>query len=336
MDGDNEKAYRYVEFSNQNRGKEVRHLFAATDIAEPRLILNRLFAEGLRLDLSEDDRKIIAETLRKDVKERVQLCLRPGFTENGNYLTASGVVLGDTEGFGPLPYPEAQTFFYDELAKGGLHDWQEKVASLAQSNSRLILALSSAFSGPCLHLTGIESGGFHFYGPSSTGKSTLMLMAASVFGNSRFVKKWNMTDAAFEQAAEARNDGILLLDELKLLGSKKSETASMAQSRIYILGSGEGKQRHTGYQKTVSRWRLVTLSTGEISLGQHATDGNLTRLDGEKVRVVDVPADAGADFGIFDTVLEKLPPSRFAKRIQLRSSLYYGTAGPAFITKMLE
>jgi putative DNA primase/helicase len=337
MDGDNEKAYRYVEFSNQNNGKKVRRLFAATDIAEPRLILNRLFAEGLRLDLEEKDKTAIAEILRKNVKERVQLCLRPGFTENGkNYLTANGEVFGNTAGLGPLPYPEAQTFFHDEQAKGDLDGWQEKVASLAKGNSRLILALSSAFSGPCIHLTDIESGGFHFYAPSSQGKSTLMLMAASVFGNNQFVKKWNMTDAAFEQAAEARNDGILLLDELKLLGSKKSDTASLAQSRIYILGSGEGKQRHTGYQKTVSRWRLVMLSTGEFSLGQHASDGSLTRLDGEKVRVVDVPAEAGADFGIFDAVPEKLTPRRLAERIQYRCNFYHGTAGPVFITKMLE
>lgn len=149
MDGDNEKAYRYVEFSNQNSGKKVRRLFAATDIAEPRLILNRLFAEGLRLDLEEKDKTAIAEILRKNVKERVQLCLRPGFTENGkNYLTANGEVFGNTAGLGPLPYPEAQTFFHDEQAKGDLDGWQEKVASLAKGNSRLILALSSAFSGP--------------------------------------------------------------------------------------------------------------------------------------------------------------------------------------------
>ncbi|WP_411755071.1 DUF927 domain-containing protein [Serratia sp. (in: enterobacteria)] len=336
MDGDNEKAYRYVEFDNQNSKKRVRRLFAATDIADQRLILNRLFAEGLALDLEDSTKESIYKDLRQTVDERVQLCLRPGFTESDNYLTASGVILGDKEGFGPLPYPEAQTFFHDEQAKGDTSGWQKKVALLAQGNSRLILALSSAFSGPCIHLTDIESGGFHFYAPSSQGKSTLMLMAASVFGNNQFVKKWNMTDAAFEQAAEARNDGILLLDELKLLGSKKGETASLAQSRIYILGSGEGKQRHTGYQKTVSRWRLVMLSTGEFSLGQHASDGSLSRMDGEKVRVVDVPADASADLGIFDIVPEELTSRRFAERIQLRCSLYHGTAGPDFITEMLK
>lgn len=312
-------------------------MFAATDIADQRLILSKLVAEGLCLDLSEIDKTTIINGLRKGSTDRVQLCLRPGFTEKDkNYLTASGEILGDCNEFGPLPYPEAQTFFCDERAKGELAEWQDNVVPLAQGNSRLILALSYGFAGPCIHLTGIESGGFHFYGESSTGKSTLMLMPASIFGDSRFVKKWHMTDAAFEQACEARNDGILLLDELKLLAPKQSDAAAMAQSRIYILGSDEGKQRHTSYQKTVSRWRLVMLSTGEFSLGQHATEGNLTRLDGERVRVVDVPADAGVDCGVFDTVPNKLTPRRLAERIQSRCDRYYGTAGPDFITKMLK
>ncbi|HHQ6568481.1 TPA: DUF927 domain-containing protein [Serratia fonticola] len=336
MEGDNEKAYRLVEFYNQNRGEQVQLLLAATDIADQRSLYSKLVANGLRLDVDDDGKDLITAILRENSTERVQLCLRPGFTENDNYLTASGVILGKKKGFGPLPYPEAQTFFYDEQTRGKLESWQQKVVPLAKGNSRLILALCSAFSAPCIHLTDIESGGFHFYAPSSQGKSTLMLMAASVFGNNQFVKKWHMTEAAFEQVAEARNDGLLLLDELKLLHAKPNEAAAIAQNRIYILGSGFGKQRHTSYQKTVAYWRLVMLSNGEFSLGQHATEGNLSRLDGEKVRVVDVPADAGVGIGIFDTVPEGMTPRGLAERIQRQCELYYGTAAPAFITKMLK
>lgn len=335
MDGDNEKAYRYVEFYSQNRRKKVRRLFSATDILDKRQIYSKLVAEGLRLDLSTTQKKAIHKELSQNIDERVRLCVRPGFAGN-NYLTASAQILGKKKGFGPLPYPESHAFLNDEQAKGDLNGWQEKVASLALHSSRLTLALCSAFAGPCIHLTDIESGGFHFYAPSSQGKSTLMLMAASVFGNNKFVKKWNMTDTAFEEAAEARNHGILLLDELKLLDKNPSTAAMMAQNRLYIIGSDGGKQRYSGYQKTVSRWRLAMLSTGEFSLGQHATGGGLTQLDGERVRVVDVPAEAGASFGIFDTVPDKLTPRRVAECIQHQCALYHGTAGPAFITKMLE
>ncbi|WP_156292689.1 DUF927 domain-containing protein [Serratia oryzae] len=336
MERDTDIAYRYVKFYSQNQSQPVKLLFAATDIDDERRLRQALVSKGLRLDLDKKTEwKAIHKELRKNVEERVRLCTRPGFAGRA-YLNGSAQTFGNEKGHGPLPYPGSPAFHYDEQERGELEDWQTKVVPLALHSSRLILGLCSAFAGPCLHLTGIESGGFHFYGPSSTGKSTLMLMAASVFGSSRFVKKWSITEAGFEQVAEARNDSLLLLDELKLLGKNKNEAAEKAQNCIYMLGSGEGKQRHSGYQKAVSRWRLVMLSTGEFSLGQHADEGNLTRLDGERVRVVDVPADAGADFGIFDTVPEKLTPPKLAERIQSRCGFYHGTAGPAFITKMLK
>ncbi|WP_447877038.1 DUF927 domain-containing protein [Serratia fonticola] len=336
MERDTDIAYRYVKFYSENQSQTVKLLFAATDIDDERRLRQALVSKGLRLNLDkEKEWKGIYKELRKNIDERVRLCTRPGFAGRA-YLNGSAQIFGNGKGYGPLPYPGSPAFNYDEQERGELEDWQTKVVPLALHSSRLILGLCSAFAGPCLHLTGIESGGFHFYGPSSTGKSTLMLMAASVFGSSRFVKKWSITEAGLEQVAESRNDSLLLLDELKLLGKNKNEAAEKAQNCIYMLGSGEGKQRHSGYQKAVSRWRLVMLSTGEFSLGQHANEGSLARLDGERVRVVDVPADAGADFGIFDTKPEKLTPPKLAERIQSRCGFYHGTAGPAFITNMLK
>lgn len=335
MGPEDDQAYRYVEFYSKNRKKSVRRLFAATDIADKRLMRNKLIQEGLRLDLSPEDWDEIHKVLCGNTQTRVRLCHRPGFAGR-TYLTANGEILGKSEDHGPLPYPDSAAFLYDEQKKGNLEDWQIKVAPLALCSSRLILALASAFSGPCISFTEVESGGFHFHASSSKGKSTLMLMAASVFGNSKFVKKWNMTDAAFEEAAEARNHSVFLLDELKLLHKNPGEAAMMAQNRIYTLGSGEGKQRHSGYQKAVLRWQLVMLSTGEFSLGQNANAGNLSQLDGERVRVVDVPADAGRGQGIFDKIKKNETPRQTAEQIQRQTDLYHGTAGPAFISKLLE
>lgn len=335
MGPEDDQAYRYVEFYSKNRKKSVRRLFAATDIADKRLMRNKLIQEGLRLDLSPKDWGGIHKVLCGNTQTRVRLCHRPGFVGR-TYLTANGEILGKSKDFGPLPYPGSATFLYDEQKKGDLEDWQKKVAPLALCSSRLILALASAFSGPCIYFTEVESGGFHFHASSSKGKSTLMLMAASVFGNSKFVKKWNMTDAAFEEAAEARNHSVFLLDELKLLHKNLAEAAMLAQNRIYTLGSGEGKQRHSGYQKAVLRWQLVMLSTGEFSLGQNANAGNLSQLDGERVRVVDVPADAGREQGIFDKIKKNDTPRQTAEQIQRQTDLYHGTAGPVFISKLLE
>jgi hypothetical protein len=58
------------------------------------------------------------------------------------------------------------------------------IAAVAIGNPVLAFALSAAFVGPLLKLCGAESGGIHFDGDSSTGKTTLLRAAASVGASS--------------------------------------------------------------------------------------------------------------------------------------------------------
>jgi uncharacterized protein (DUF927 family) len=58
-------------------------------------------------------------------------------------------------------------------------DWRANVGRFCSGNSRLILAASCAFAGPVLSLVGGESGGVHFVGATSTGKSTALLVGGS-------------------------------------------------------------------------------------------------------------------------------------------------------------
>jgi putative DNA primase/helicase len=66
--------------------------------------------------------------------------------------------------------------------RGSLIEWQHNIARFAVGNSRLALAISTAFAaclvGPC----GAESGGIHFRGRSSIGKTTALNVAGSVWG----------------------------------------------------------------------------------------------------------------------------------------------------------
>ena len=55
-------------------------------------------------------------------------------------------------------------------------------ATLASGHVLLTLAISAALAGPLLHLAGYEGGGVHSLGQSSTGKTTVLRLAASVWG----------------------------------------------------------------------------------------------------------------------------------------------------------
>lgn len=64
--------------------------------------------------------------------------------------------------------------------QGTLEEWKQYVAAPSRGNSRLILALSAAFAAPLLYWMNSESGGLHFCGPSSCGKTTALRAACSV------------------------------------------------------------------------------------------------------------------------------------------------------------
>jgi uncharacterized protein (DUF927 family) len=49
-----------------------------------------------------------------------------------------------------------------------------------------------------------------------------------------------------------------------------------------------------------ARWRLVFLSTGEVTLGSHLASIGKRDKAGQQVRVIDLSADAGAQMGVFN------------------------------------
>jgi putative DNA primase/helicase len=110
---------------------------------------------------------------------------------------------------------------------GTLDGWRQNVAALAVGNSRLAFGISASFAGPLLHLIGAESGGFHFRGPSSIGKTTALHAPASVWGTE--VGSWRTTDNAAESKAAGACDTLLTLDELSQAG--KGTVAAMSCRR---------------------------------------------------------------------------------------------------------
>lgn len=336
---DGQVAYRLIKIKDCHSGKWILVLIPAHVITDKKKLRETLIDAGLDLDYSERDFNEIIDHLKTVPKDRVKLCMRPGFVDvDGSlcYLTGSGKVLGHVEGCAPMPYPNAPAFKGCENQKGTLKQWQMHVASAALHSPYAMLTMCSAMAGYCIYFTNFESGGFHLYGDSSKGKTTALLVAASVFGSDQYVCDWNVTETAFEEFAESRNNSLLILDELVLLDKNAKEAAQKMQKLVYILGSGGGKQRSIHYQKHKAVWRLNAISNGENGLAQHAADGDMSRKKGEQARFVDVPVDCGNDQGIFLTVPEDMTLSDYAEAIKENCQRYHGTAGPAFVIKLLQ
>ena len=80
-------------------------------------------------------------------------------------------------------------------------DWRDRIGALCVGNSRLVFAVASAFAGPLLRPAGMESGGFHLRGDSSSGKTTALRLAASVNGGPSYMQRWRTTSNGLEGAA---------------------------------------------------------------------------------------------------------------------------------------
>ena len=108
---------------------------------------------------------------------------------------------------------------------GTLEQWNELVARWCVGNSRLIFAICTAFASVLLRICNVQNFGFHIVGNSSSGKTTCLKVAASVFGNSKFVVSWKATDNAMENIAFRRNDSLLILDEISEIFRQKQVTS---------------------------------------------------------------------------------------------------------------
>lgn len=283
---------------------------------------------GMGVQIAPSGRNLLGVYLQdKAPKRRIECALQTGWagTDFKAFVLPDSVI-------GPkaasVAY-QSETRAADEYTqRGTLHGWQEGTAALAVGNPLLALALCAAFAGPVLARVNMESGGLHLIGDSSTGKTTALESACSVWGGPSYRRSWRTTSNGLEGAATLFNDSLLALDEI-------SECDPRAVGEvIYMLGNGRGKQRagRTGGARSVSRWRSSVLSTGERSIATTMIEGGHRVKAGQAVRVLDVPAQR--TYGAWDKLHQHASGTAFSDALKREATRHYGHAGRAFLEKL--
>ncbi|MDP1818141.1 MAG: DUF927 domain-containing protein, partial [Leadbetterella sp.] len=213
---------------------------------------------------------------------------------------------------------------------GSLEEWKIHVASLCENNHRLAFVLYLAFGGPLLELLGMDSFGVHLRSQSSTGKTTALILAASVYGGKSYVQNWRATDNALEAIAAMHNHTLLVLDELS------QQDPKIAGDTAYMLGNNQGKSRcrQDASLKSRSIWKLIFLSSGEVSLETHMQEVGKKSKAGQQIRLIDMPSDSDKGTGIFDDLVGFRDGAAFSDELKSRCASFHGTAGIAFIEQI--
>jgi uncharacterized protein (DUF927 family) len=218
--------------------------------------------------------------------------------------------------------------------RGTADEWREYVGVLCAGNSRVLLAVCCAFAGTLLEMLGVENGGIHLVCPSSKGKTTTLIVAGSVLGGGGthgYTETWRATANGIEATAEAHHDLTLVLDEIGQVDARE------AGDTAYLLANGQGKTRMTrtiGLRRRKG-WRLLFLSSGELTLADHSASAGKRTRGGAEVRLLNISADAGAGMGLFDDLHGYTSADAFADLLKERALKYYGAPIRAFLKNVV-
>lgn len=217
---------------------------------------------------------------------------------------------------------------------GSLEVWRNEVATLAQGQTRMTFAISTAFAATMLRPLGLEGGLAHIYGASSKGKSLLLKIASSVVGgpSADYVKLFRTSVNGLEGLCAASTDILLCMDELGQLPPEDTADA------VYMIGNGAGKTRagKDGAARVQKKWLCLALTNGEIPIAAHIKEGGKEVRAGHEVRALDIHAIANGEFGVFDFLPERFQDSfSFAKHLEKTIQGNYGQAIRPFINHTL-
>jgi len=216
---------------------------------------------------------------------------------------------------------------------GTLAQWQEFVAAPCAGNSRLVLALCAALSGPLLRPMHKESVGFHLVGPSSIGKSTALRVASSTWGMpDGLMMPWDSTRNGIGAVVKQRSDTLVLAEEIG------QGDARQLGSIIYSMGNGLGKVRSTstGEARTAVVHKVLMLSSGEVSVGEHMASVGQAIKAGHEARLIDVQARASQDLGILQTLHGFESCRAFIESLDQSCAQYHGTAARAWLAMLTD
>lgn len=289
-------------------------------------IRQKLLDEGVTLFTGRKAREKLLEYIQSVKPIRKAICLsRIGW--HGNSFALPDIVYPETKDM--VLQSEGGAFETFRIS-GTLQQWHENVACYASGNSRLIFALSIAFAAPLLKNANEESGAVHFVGQSSRGKTSALRIAGSVWGGggeNGFIKQWRSTGNAQEAIAEQHRDCLLPLDEL---GQADSKTVG---ETVYMLANNQGKSRmkSSAVLKRNYEWRVLVISSGEVTLETKMQEAGKKVYAGMEVRFINIPAEVEGAYGVFEELHGFASGHEFSRHLQDGCSKYYGTAIRAFL-----
>lgn len=204
--------------------------------------------------------------------------------------------------------------------RGTLHEWRDAIDYI-WGFPKVVLALYASLAAPCLGiLPSAPNAILDWSGQTSTGKSSALKVAASVWGvpdeKGGLITTWDLSITSLERRAAFCQHLPVMIDD-----TKRAKDKDKLPEFIYQMFGGDGRTRGTpdGLRESAS-WRCVFLSTGEAPLSEFSEDA------GARARVLSIrgkPFEGRGDFRQIGALLDDIKEA-------------YGTAGRTVLEYLCE
>ncbi len=169
--------------------------------------------------------------------------------------------------FEPQSAGDAEIYRAFAARRGRFGEWLEVINTLESENLLIPqIAIICTFVPPLQRILQIPNFILDIFGGTSSGKSTTLKLAASVYGKPHdpesLIMQWMNTKVAVEQLAGTCSGLPIFLDDAQHCQD------NLKRDIIYMIANGKGKARGSGGGgiKETASWHTVALSTSEEPL----------------------------------------------------------------------
>lgn len=261
-----------------------------------------------------------------DALPRAWVTRRMGWLDGGRlgFALGSEVIGGEGRVTIDLDAEGSESQIAEALRAGGDEDEWVEAIRLVTGHPAAMLAVYASIAAPLLDvLPSAPNPILGWSGETSTGKTTILRLAASVWGDpdergNGLVQKWNQTATYLERIAAFARGLPCCLDDTNDVPTVQRD---MIPRMLYQFagGKGRGRGKPDGTRRTET-WRSPLLSTGEAALTSYSQDAG-TRA---RVLVLSEPP-----FG-------RTPQESLVADLAERSCKHFGHFGPRIVRYLLD